>query len=209
MELLAEVLDVVVGHLGGVDVVLNGVVLCGQAEGVIADGEQDVVALHPLLPADDVHGGEGPGVAHVEPLAGGIGELDQAEELLPSLVPGDGGEGLLLQPLLLPLFLNAGKIVFHILLLIPVNGFLCSIYFCRGRPLLLLRGNSPSVRGKNTLTQPPWVASPVTDAAGEGTLLRSRWRLCRLTDAVCPLRARRCQSPLQAVKAPPTLRSGA
>jgi len=28
------------------------------------------------------------------PLAGGIGELDQAEELLPSLVPGDGGEGL-------------------------------------------------------------------------------------------------------------------
>ena len=113
---------------------LNGVVLCGQAEGVIADGEQDVVALHPLLPADDVHGGEGPGVAHVEPLAGGIGKLDQAEELLPSLVPRDGGEGLLLQPLLLPLFLNAGKIVFHILLLIPVNGFLCSIYFCRGAP---------------------------------------------------------------------------
>ena len=98
VELLAEVLDVVVGHLGGVDVVLNGVVLCGQAEGVIADGEQDVVALHPLLPADDVHGGEGPCVAHVEPLAGGIGELDQAEELLPSLVPGDGGEGLLLPP---------------------------------------------------------------------------------------------------------------
>ena len=31
-------------------------------------------------------------------------------------------------------FLNAGKIVFHILLLIPVNGFLCSIYFCRGAP---------------------------------------------------------------------------
>ena len=125
MQLLAEVFDVVVGHLGGVDVVLDGIVLRGQAEGVIPDGEQDVIALHPLFPADDVHGGERPGVAHVEPLAGGIGELDEAEELLPRLVPGDGGEGLLLQPLALPLLLNAGKIVLHMLLLIPVNGFLC------------------------------------------------------------------------------------
>ena len=94
------------GDDGGMDVVLDGVVLRGQAEGVKADGEQHVVALHPLLPADDVHGGEGTGVAHMEALAGGIGELDEAVELLPGLVPGDGGEGLLLQPLLLPFLLN-------------------------------------------------------------------------------------------------------
>src|SRR5699024_587041 len=75
-----------------------------------------------------------PGVAHVEPLAGGVGELDEAVKLLPGLVPGDGGEGLLLQPPLLPLLLNAGKIVLHVSLLIPVNGFLCGIYFCRGAP---------------------------------------------------------------------------
>ena len=71
MQLLGEVFDVVVGHLGGVDVVLDGVVLRGAGRRRLADGEQDVVALHPLLPADDVHGGERPGVAHVEPLAEG------------------------------------------------------------------------------------------------------------------------------------------
>ena len=121
MELLAEVLDVVVGHLGGVDVVLNGVVLCGQAEGVIADGEQDVVALHPLLPADDVHGGEGPGVAHVEPLAGGVGELHQRIELgLLAVVRGLVGS--LFLPLLLPFGLDACEIV--------LQSDHTSLYFC-------------------------------------------------------------------------------
>ena len=101
------------GHLGRMDVVLHGVVFRGQAEGVIANGEEHVVALHPLFPADDVHGGEGTGVAHMEALTGGIGELDEAVELLPGLVPGDGGEGLFLQPLLLPFLFNGCKIVLH------------------------------------------------------------------------------------------------
>ena len=35
------------GDDGGVDVVLDGVVLRGQAEGIKADGEQHVVAVHP------------------------------------------------------------------------------------------------------------------------------------------------------------------
>ena len=60
-----------------------------------------------------VHGGEGTGVAHMEALTGGIGELDEAVELLPGLVPGDGGEGLFLQPLLLPFLFNGCKIVLH------------------------------------------------------------------------------------------------
>ena len=38
VELAGEVGDVVLGHLGGVNVVLDGEVLSGQAEGVIADG---------------------------------------------------------------------------------------------------------------------------------------------------------------------------
>ena len=113
MELLAEVLDVVVGHLGGVDVVLNGVVLCGQAEGVIADGEQDVVALHPLFPADDVHSGKGAGMAHMEPLTRGIRELNEAVKLFTGLVAGHSGKGLFLQPLLLPFLFNGCKIVLH------------------------------------------------------------------------------------------------
>ena len=168
---LREVLHVVVGHLGRVDVVLDGVVLRGQAEGVIPDGEQHVVALHPLFPADDVHGGEGPGVAHVEALAGGIGELDEAEELLPRLVPGDGGEGLLLQPLALPLFLNTGKIVLHMLLLIPVNGFLC--WICGGIKTTPGRNTARGVRKLRgtTLFSPPvagWRSAARRASAGNG-----------------------------------------
>ena len=52
-------------------------------------------------------------MAHMETLTGGIGELDESIELLPCLVAGDGGEGLFLQPLLLPLLFNGGKIVLH------------------------------------------------------------------------------------------------
>ena len=113
VKLLGEVGDVLLGNDGRMDVVLDGVVLRGQAKGIKADGEQHVVTLHPLLAADDVHGGEGTGVAHVEALTGGIGELDEAVELLPGLVPGDSGEGLFLQPLLLPFLFNGCKIVLH------------------------------------------------------------------------------------------------
>ena len=113
MKLLGEVGDVLLGNDGRMDVVLDGVVLRGQAKGIKADGEQHIVALHPLFPADDVHSGEGPCVAHMEALTGGIGELDEAVELLPGLVPGDGGEGLFLQPLLLPFLFNGCKIVLH------------------------------------------------------------------------------------------------
>ena len=113
-ELLAEVLHVVVGDLGGVDVVFHGVVFRGQAEGVVADGEEDVIALHPLLPADDVHGGEGPGVAHMEALAGGVGELDEAEEFFLTSVAVDGGEGFFFQPFGLPFLFYGGEIVLHV-----------------------------------------------------------------------------------------------
>ena len=102
------------GDFGGVDVVFHGVVFRGQAKGVVADGEEDVVALHPLFPADDVHGGEGPGVAHVEPLGGGVGELDEAEEFFAARVAVDGGEGFFFQPFGLPFFLNGGEIVLHV-----------------------------------------------------------------------------------------------
>ena len=96
------------------DVILDGVVLRGQAEGVVADGEEDVIALHPLFPADDVHGGEGPGVAHMEALAGGVGELDEAEEFFLTSVAVDGGEGFFFQPFGLPLLFYGGKIVLHV-----------------------------------------------------------------------------------------------
>src|SRR5699024_3686134 len=81
-QLAGEVLDVIVGHLGGVNVIFDGVVLGGQTEGVKAHGEQDIVAVHALFTADDVHGGIGPRMAHVQALAGGVGELHQAVKFL-------------------------------------------------------------------------------------------------------------------------------
>ena len=97
LQLAGEVGDVLLGDDGRVDMVLDGVVLRGQAEGIEADGVQHVVALHPLFAGDDVHGREGPGMAHMEALTGGVGELDEAVEL-GALVPGDGGVGLGLLP---------------------------------------------------------------------------------------------------------------
>ena len=87
-------------HHGGVDVVVDGVVLRGQAEGVPADGEEHVVALHAALAGDDVHRGVAARMADVQPCAGGIGELDQAVKL--GLV---GRIGRLKRALLLPDFL--------------------------------------------------------------------------------------------------------
>ena len=110
LQLLGKVGDVVVGHLGGVNVVLDGIVLRGQAEGVIAHGEEHIVAVHPPLPGHHVHGGIGPGVAHMESLAGGIGELHQGVKF--GLVPaGLGMVTVLLGPAVLPFALNAVKLV--------------------------------------------------------------------------------------------------
>ena len=61
--------------------VLDGVVLRGQAEGVIPHGEEHIVAVHAALAGHHVHGGVGPGVAHMQALSGGIGELHQGIEL--------------------------------------------------------------------------------------------------------------------------------
>ena len=113
LQLLGEVGDVVVGHLGGVDVVLDGVVLGGQAEGVVAHGEQDVVAVHPALPGHHVHGGVGPGVAHVQALAGGIGELYQSV-VLGLGVAGNGMVAAGLCPAVLPFAFDAVKLVFQL-----------------------------------------------------------------------------------------------
>ena len=69
------------------------------AEGSVVQG----IEVYPVRTAREL----------VEALTGGIGELDEAVELLPGLVPGDGGEGLFLQPLLLPFLFNGCKIVLH------------------------------------------------------------------------------------------------
>ena len=94
--------------------VLDGKVLGGQAEGVIPDGEEDIVAVHPLLSGDDVHSGVGTRVTHVEARTGGIGELHQAVELGLALDEVLGLIGLFFLPLLLPFLLNGAEIILHL-----------------------------------------------------------------------------------------------
>ena len=92
--------------------VLDGIVLGRQAEGVKADREQNVIALHPALAADDVHCRERARMADVQALAGGVRELDQAVKLRPR-VTGDGCKGLFFLPARLPFFLDRLEIVLH------------------------------------------------------------------------------------------------
>ena len=110
LQLLPEVVDVLLGHLGGMYLVLDGIVLRGQAKGVPADGEQHIIALHAALAADDVHGGVGPGMAHMQPRSGGIRELNQSVKLrLGKIILRLKGMGL--RPDFLPLLLNGCGVV--------------------------------------------------------------------------------------------------
>ena len=113
LELAGEILDILLGHDGGVHMVLDGIVLRRQAEGVKADGIEYVIALHALFARNDIHRGEGARMAHMQALAGGIRELDQAVKLRLVRLAGDGGIGLGLLPVLLPLLLDRCEIVLH------------------------------------------------------------------------------------------------
>ena len=113
LQLTGEVGDVVAGHDGGMDVVLDGEVLGGQTECVIADGEEHIVTLHTALTADDIDSRKGTGMAHMEACGTGIGELDEAVELRTALITGDGSIGLADLPVILPFLLNGRKIVMH------------------------------------------------------------------------------------------------
>ena len=120
LQLLGEILDVVLRDDGRMDVVLDGIVLRGQTESIEADGEQYIIALHPLFAGDDIHSRKGAGMPHVQALAGGIRKLDQPIELGP-IVTGNGGIGLCLLPVGLPLLFNGRKIVIHARFSLYVN----------------------------------------------------------------------------------------
>ena len=131
-ELAGEVFDVPLGDDGRMDVVLDGEVLRRQAESVEADRVQDIIALHPLFAADDVHRGERARMADVQARGRGVRELDKAVEL-GLFVAGDSGVGLGLLPLFLPFLLDGCKIVFH-------NKLLCLIILTLKTPLTIRSG---------------------------------------------------------------------
>ena len=133
LELAGEILDVLLRDDGGMDVVLDGKVLRRQTEGVKADGIEDVVALHPLLAADDVHCRKGARMADVQSGGGRVRELDEPVEFR-SRIAGHGGVGLFLFPLVLPFFLNGCEIVLHDFLLLYFHSRFYFYAFILPRP---------------------------------------------------------------------------
>ena len=108
LELPPHIVDVVVGPLVGVDALADGGVFGGEAEGVEADGEEDVEAAHAAVTGGGVGGGHGVPVSDVD-IAGGVGEHGEEVELLAIVVGGlVKAVGL---PLRLPRFLDFGGVV--------------------------------------------------------------------------------------------------
>lgn len=73
-ELVAEVFDVSVGGDFGGGAGFDGVVFGGEAEGVIAEGAENVKTLLGVVASEDVDDGEVTDVADVEASARGVGE---------------------------------------------------------------------------------------------------------------------------------------
>ena len=111
-ELVREFLNIDIRNDTGMCIGLDRVVLCGQTESVEADGEQDVIALHPPLSGDDFNTGIGFDVAYVHARAAGIGEFHQSVEfgLLTEVLCL---EQLGIFPVLLPLGFYLLKIIVH------------------------------------------------------------------------------------------------
>ena len=86
LELALHARDVLARPLLGVDAALDGGVLRGQAEGVPADGVQDVEAAHPLVAGHHVGDAVVADVADVD-VARGVGQHLQAVELRPRAGP--------------------------------------------------------------------------------------------------------------------------
>ena len=110
LKLLAEVVDVLFGDHGRMNLVFDGIVLRGQAKGIITDGVKDVVALHAALAGDDVQRRVGAWMAHMQAISAGVGELDQA--IVFGLVAGKLGiEHAAVQPALLPFLFDLFGVV--------------------------------------------------------------------------------------------------
>ena len=112
LELLTEVIHILFGDDGRVDVVLHGKVLGGHPNIIQTNGVQHVVAVLAALAADHIQGSIAAGVAHMQARTRGIRELHQCIELGLFVVDLDM-EGLFVLPHLLPLGLNGLVIILH------------------------------------------------------------------------------------------------
>ena len=111
-QLLLEMRHILLRDNPGMNVILDGVILRGQTEGVPAHGVEDVDPFQAFLPRHDVQGGIGAGMPHVQTLSGGIGKFHQSVELGQGIVVF-GDEGAFCVPLILPLFFDLFELVLH------------------------------------------------------------------------------------------------
>ena len=114
-QLALHVLDIRHGGGARVGAGLDGVLLGGQAEGVVAEGVEHVLAGHALEAGVDIGGDIAQRVADVQPGAGGVGEHVLHEDaVFRQLLPVGGEvadgvgcvEGAVLGPVLLPALLD-------------------------------------------------------------------------------------------------------
>ena len=118
-QLALEAGHILGGDDFGVDVVLQGVVLGGQAESVPAHRVEHVITVLAALAAHDIQRSVAAGMADVQSRARGIRELHQCIELGLFVVDLDM-EGLFVLPHLLPLGLHGLEIVLHTLSFLPM-----------------------------------------------------------------------------------------
>ena len=112
LDLTAEVLDVALGRVARMSPGRDGVLLCGQAEGIPAHRVQHVEAAHALVAGHDVGGGVALGMADVQSVTRGIGE--HVEHVVFGLGGVDlGTEGLVLAPVGLPARFDRTRVVGH------------------------------------------------------------------------------------------------
>ena len=109
-DLLAEAVDVLLRGDGGVRARLDGILLGRKAEGVPAHRMEDVKAPHALVAAEDVRRRVPLGMPHVKPGARRIRKHVEAVELL-ALAVRVRLEGLVFEPVLLPLLLDGREII--------------------------------------------------------------------------------------------------
>ena len=113
LELLTVAGNVLVGSDFGVLASLDGILLGGQAIGVIAHGMQHVEALVALVARIDVACNVAQRMAHMQAGTTRIREHVKNVELRPALIDVNL-IGVVVLPVLLPLFLNLVKVIIHI-----------------------------------------------------------------------------------------------
>ena len=110
VELLTVAVDVFLGGHGRVLPCLYGVLLGGEAVGVVAHGVQDVEAVEAFEAGVDVGGDVAEGVPDVEACSGGVGE--HVEDVVFGLVEVDVDfVGFVVDPVFLPAAFYVSEVV--------------------------------------------------------------------------------------------------